>query len=314
VAKASAWEPQFGYSPSPAGTTAFVSSLARPTLAEAGPWLVASRQDIFLGHSLLQLNPEWKRGRQPIGSCVGWGASLTAAMLAACDILIRREREGYGGRILEAATYGFSRVEARNLDHNYGGDGSYGAAAAKGVVKYGTLLADHDYAGKRYASGVAEIERKWGRDGVPDELEPFAAEHRVAEVTLVRNFDDVAKAISNGYPVAICSTQGFRMTFDKAGDGTGGWLVPSGSWPHCQMIAGVFWGGRPCAVVVNSWADCYSGPVDERLPPQFQRSSGKVDAAVIDRMIGGDNSDSFAYAGFGGFAPSQLSNWTGGVL
>ena len=224
MAKSAGWEPQFGYAPSPAGTSAFVSSLPRPTLAEAGPWLTITKQDVFLGSLLLQLNPAWKRGRQPVGSCVGWGWSLAAEMLSAADILIRHDREGYGGRILEAATYGLSRVEARNLDHNYGGDGSYGAAAAKAVTRYGTILADHDYAGKRYASGVAEIERQFGRDGLPNELEPYAAQHKVGEVTLVRSFEDVAKAIANGYPVAICSTLGFRMTFETDGDGIGAGL------------------------------------------------------------------------------------------
>lgn len=308
-------EKPFGYNPSPEGTSAFVASLARPTLTEAGFALEAAPRDVFLGEFLLRLDPHWTRGVQPIGSCVGWGWSLAAQMLAACDICVRNERESYGGRILEAATYGFSRVEARNLDHNYGGDGSYGAAAAKAVTTYGTLYADRDYNGKAYASADKALERGWGRDGVPDFLEPYAAEHKVMEVTLVRNFDDVLRAISNGYPVAICASQGFSLTFTKDADGNGGWLKPSSEpWPHCQMIAGTVGGSRPGAVVVNSWGDCYAGSVDPRLPEPFQRSAGKVDADVIDRMIGGDRSDSFALAGYSGFAPSQIGDWTGGIL
>lgn len=310
-----AFKPIFGYDPSPAGTSAFVSSLPRPTLAEAGPHLQPGNRDVFLGALLTSIDPSWKRGAQPIGSCVGWGWSLAVQMLAVCDIVLRGEREAYGGRVLEAATYGFSRVEARGLDKNWSGDGSYGAAAAKAVTKYGTLYADRDYNGKRYKSAAAKLERAWGRDGVPDELEPFAAQHKVLEVTLVRNFDDVVKCISNGYPVALCSTVGFHMTFEKDSEGYGGWLKPNprDPWRHCQMIGGVFHGKRPGAVVPNSWADCYGGPVDERLPVQFQRSAGKVDADVIDRMIGPD-SDTFALAGYAGFAPSLMSNWTGGVL
>lgn len=309
------FKPAFGYTPSRDGTSAFVASLARPTMTEAGAALFASPRDVFLGEFLLKLDPAWQRGSQPIGSCVGWGWSLAVQMLAVCDICIRNEREGYGGRVLEAATYALSRVEARNLDRNHGGDGSYGAAAAKAVTKYGTIYADRDYNGKSFRSADAKLERTWGRDGLPDWLEPFAAQHKVHEVTLVRNFGDVVKAVSNGYPVAICSTQGFRMTFATDGEGRGGWLKPSPDpWPHCQMIAGVVQGSRPGAHVVNSWGDCYSGAVDERLPPAFQRSTGKVDAEVIDRMIGGDNSDSFAVAGYSGFAPSQISDWTGGVL
>ena len=55
-------------------------------------------------------------------------------MLAACDIVIRGESEEYGGDVLAASVYGFSRVEARGGKQNNGGDGSYGAAAAKAVT------------------------------------------------------------------------------------------------------------------------------------------------------------------------------------
>jgi hypothetical protein len=317
VSMAGEFKPTFGYDASPAGTAAFVSSLPRPTLDEAGAFLMASPREVFLGEFLLRLDPGWKRLSQPIGSCVGWGWSLAVQMLAACDICVRNEREGYGGRVLEAATYGFSRVEARGLDSNYGGDGSYGAAAAKAVTKYGTLYADRDYNGHTYKSADAKLERGWGRDGVPDFLEPFAAERRVLEAVLVRNFTDVVKAVSNGYPVAICSTRAFHMKFTADAGGRGGWLKPNPAdrWPHCQMISGCFASGpRPWARVENSWGDCYSGPVDERVPAAFQRCGGKVDADEIDRMIGGSDSDSFAIAGYSGFAPSQLSDWTGGVF
>lgn len=311
------FKPTFGYDPSPKGTTAFVASLPRPTLAEAGAFLLPSHREVFLGEFLLRLDPGWERKRQPIGSCVGWGWSLAVQMLAAADICLRNERESYAGRVLEAATYGFSRVEARGLDKNWSGDGSFGAAAGKAVTKYGTLYADRDYSGKSYQSADAKLERGWGKDGVPDFLEPFAAEHKVLEVTLVRDFSDVVKCVSNGYPVAICSTRAFHMTFTRDADGRGGWLKPNPAdrWPHCQMISGCFAGGpRPWARVDNSWGDCYAGPVDERMPAAFQRCGGKVDAEEIDRMIGGDNSDTFALAGYSGFAPSQIGDWTGGVF
>ena len=105
--------PLFGYESDPKAQSKFVSSLAKPTMADAGPGLEVAQHDVFLGHYLLKVNPHWQRGRQEIGSCVGWGWSLSCDVLAACDILLRGERESFGGRVLEAGTYGFSRVEAR---------------------------------------------------------------------------------------------------------------------------------------------------------------------------------------------------------
>jgi hypothetical protein len=74
----------------------------------------------------------------------------------------------------------------------------------------------------------------------------------------------------------------------------------------------VRFGDRPGAFVENSWGDCYEGTVDQALPVQFQRSGGWVDADVIDRLVRGD--DSYALAGYQGFEPNLLPNWTGGWL
>lgn len=296
--------PLFGYEADPKASEKFVSSLKTPTLASAGPGLEYVERDTFLGHYLLKVQPSWLRGAQQIGSCVGWGWSLSVDVLAACDILFRGDHESFGGRTIEAATYGFSRVEARGVKSNPGGDGSYGAAAAKAVTKFGTLHFGQVYDGKSFDKPSGQLEQEWGRNGVPDELEPFAAKHKVAEVTLVQDFKDIAKAVVNGYPVAVCSGLGFSMTLRD-----GGWLRQTGSWAHCQMVLGVRFGSRPGAFVENSWGDCYDGDIDASLPVQFQRSGGWVDADVMDRMVAGD--DSYALAGYNGFAPTQLPDWTG---
>jgi hypothetical protein len=300
--------PLFGYAPDRKGTEAFLATLSRPTLSQAGPDLALDEsRDVFLGSALLSVSPEWKRGSQKIGSCVGWGWSLSCDILAACDILLRNEPEAYGGRVLEASVYGFSRVEVRG-QKNYGGDGSYGGAAAKAVTKYGTLHYGQKYNGQQFTDNSGSREKEWGRDGVPDSLEKFAAEHKVQSVALVASFEDTAKSLQNGYPVALCSGMGFSMTLRE------GYMTPMGSWAHCQMAAGVRWSPEPAILVVNSWGDCYQGTVDKNLPAQFQRSAGWVKAKDFTRMIG-PGEDSFALAGYSGFKPRTLpENWLRGVL
>lgn len=298
--------PMFGYAPDREGTDAFLSSLPKPLLSQAGPDLALDEsRDVNLGEYLLQCDPGWKRGSQKIGSCVGWGWALSVDMLACCDVLMRNEAEVYGGRTLEASVYAFSRVEVRG-QRNLGGDGSYGGAAAKAVNKFGTLHYGVDYAGERFTDNSGIREKNWGRDGVPDHLEPFAAKHKVSGVALVTNFEDAAKAIQNGYPVAVCSMRGFSMTLRD------GYLTPMGSWAHCMMFAGVKWKPRPALLCVNSWGECYQGTVDPALPAQFQRSAGWVESSVCTAMLKGE--DSFALSGYSGFAPRTLPDWTGGVL
>lgn len=299
--------PLTGYTPNRAATQAFLRSMPKPTLAEAGPDLALDEgRDVFLGQYLLKCDPGWKRGAQKIGSCVGWGWALSCDILAACDIHLRGEHEVYGGRVLEASVYAFSRVEIRG-QRNLGGDGSYGSAAAKAVTKFGTLHYGQNYNGTIITDvGSGTREKEWGRDGVPDELEPFAAEHKVSDVALVADFASAAKAIQNGYPVAVCSMRGFSM---KLRDG---YLTPMGTWAHCMMFAGVKWKPKPALLCVNSWGDCYEGTVDESLPVQFQRSAGWVEADVCTEMLAGE--DSFALSGYSGFAPRHLENWTGVAL
>ncbi len=300
--------PLMGYQPNRAGTDAFLASLPRPMLSQAGPDLVLDEsRDVFLGSALLKCDPGWKRGAQKIGSCVGWGWSLSCDILACCDVLLRGEAETYGGRTLEASVYGFSRVEVRG-QRNLGGDGSYGGAAAKAVTKFGTLHYGIDYGGTTLTDNSGSREREWGRDGVPDHLEPYAAQHKVSSVAMVKTFEDAARAIQNGYPVAVCSMQGFTMTLRD-----GGYLTPAGTWAHCMMFAGVRWKPYPALLCVNSWGDCYSGDVDKSLPVQFQRSAGWVRAETCTRMLAGE--DSFALSGYAGFAPRKLpENWLERIL
>lgn len=298
--------PLMGYVPDRKGTDAFLSTLPRPTLAQAGPDLVLDEsRDVFLGQYLLQVAPDWKRGSQKIGSCVGWGWSLSCDILAACDVLLRNEAETYGGRVLEASVYAFSRVEVRG-QRNLGGDGSYGGAAAKAVTKFGTLHYGVNYEGVTFSDNSGTREKEWGRDGVPDQFEKFAAQHKVNSVALVKDFEAAAKAIQNGYPVAVCSMRGFSMTLRD------GYLTPMGQWAHCMMFAGVRWKPKPALLCVNSWGDCYQGTVDPNLPTQFQRSAGWVEAPVCTSMLQGE--DSFALSGYAGFPRRVLPDWTGGVL
>jgi hypothetical protein len=298
----------FGYSPNRDGTDHFLASLAKPTLAQAGPDLaIDETRDVFLGSYLLKCDPGWKRGAQKIGSCVGWGWAMSCDILAACDIHVRSEAEVYGGRVLEASVYAFSRVEVRG-GRNLGGDGSYGGAAAKAVTQYGTLHYGIDYAGEKFTDNSGIREKEWGRDGVPDRLEKYAANHKVSSVALVTDFEQAAKAIQNGYPVAVCSMQGFSMTLRD-----GGYLSPMGSWAHCMMFVGVRWKPYPALLCANSWGECYSGDVDKTLPVQFQRSAGWVRAETCTRMLKGE--DSFALSGYSGFAPRKLDgNWLEGIL
>ena len=302
----------FGYLPDPDGAAAFVASLPHPTLTTAGPDLVADQKtDVVLYPALLECLPGWRRGSQGnVGSCVGWAASLAVDFVAALDVIVRDEAEEVRGRVVEASLYGFSRVEARGQKVNAGGDGSTGFHAAKAIRDFGCLHYGVSYGGDIIEPrNQQQRDKDWGRNGVPDHLEPFAKERRCVETTLAVDFDQAAAAIQNGYPVMVCSGQGFSMARDEDG-----FCKPGGVWWHAMVFAGVRWGRRPGLLCFNSWGD--SNTVGKHYPatmPEAVRNcSFWVDADVATKMLSGR--DSYVYAGYSGFKRTALPDWTGGAL
>ena len=301
----------FGYDPDPTGAAAFVKTLARPTLAQAGPDLATDEKtDAFIYEALLKCSPRWERGSQGnVGSCVGWASSMCVDILAAADIVYRKEPEVWGGRTIEASLYGLSRVESRGLRVNSGGDGSTGFHAAKSIRDYGCLHYGQDYGGTRFDAHSSQRERDWGRNGLPDVLEPFARERRAGETTLCTSFLDVAKAVGNGYAVCVCSMQGFSMARDDEG-----FCRPGGTWPHAMCIAGIRRGKRPGVLICNSWgaSNTVGKHYPENIPEAVRVCSFWCDADVIDLMTKGE--DTYTYAGYSGFKATRIENWTGGTL
>src|SRR5438552_3544002 len=59
--------------------------------------------------------------------------------------------------------------------------------------------------------------RDFGRRGVPADIAAAAKEHPVKGCALVKTRPDVKRAVLQGYPVAVCSDQGFRMERDSTG-------------------------------------------------------------------------------------------------
>jgi hypothetical protein len=144
---------------------------------------------------------------------------------------------------------------------------------------------------------------------VPDVLEPYAKLRRCSETTLAVNFEQAAAAIQNGYPVVVCSGQGFSMSRDEDG-----FCRPGGVWWHCMTLAGVRWGKRPGLLCFNSWGDSNTvgRHYPETMPTAVRNCSFWVDAVTCTKMLSGR--DSYVYAGYSGFQPTTMPDWTGDVL
>jgi hypothetical protein len=252
--------------------------------------------DVFLWQACRQATGDLlpPRDQKSVGSCVSFGTASAIEHLLCVQIASGASEEFRD--LAQEVIYGGSRVEIGG--GTIRGDGSIGAWAAKFVTTYG-VVARGKYGQYDLRSYDESRCREYGRSGVPDELEPLARQHPVKDASNVRSWDECKAAIRNGYPIAVCSSQGFTMQRDAEG-----FCKASGTWAHCMAIIGIRGGSRPGAFLLNSWGgSAHTGP---RGPGDPSPAGFWADAAVVDRML--KQGDSWAFSHAVGF-PARKLNW-----
>ena len=284
-----------------------VAALERPLFSLAAPEAAGSGEGktVLLYHAVRQVFGRDLVHRQTVGDCVSHGWALGVDYLSAVEEVMHGERENQTTETATEPLYAYSRVEVGGGKLG-GGDGSVGGWAARAVRQGGTLLRkqyrlDGQAADFRRYSGTTAREMGRPRNGVPDWIEPTMAEHPVRQTSLVTDYDEARDAIANGYPVPVCSGQGFSITRDRDG-----FARPQGTWRHCMLFIGVADEGRPGLLCQNSWgANWNSGPYGHHDIPD---GSFWVDADVATRMLRGK--DSYAMSSYAGYPiRDTLTDW-----
>lgn len=284
----------FGWVNRPREVTAYVATLTMPVFGAGAPALKDSGkgQVVLLHKALIELMGSFPVHNQTIGDCVSHGWGLGVDVLKAVQIATEKRQETWAGEAATEVIYAGSRVEIGG-GRLGNGDGSLGAWAADWVAKYG-IVPRGKHGSIDLSTYDGQRAKSWGARGrgVPDELEPIAREHPVQTVSLVRSYEEARDAIANGYPVPVCSMQGFEMTRDSKG-----FARPKGTWPHCMLFMAVDDAdGRPGLLCMNSWGPNWiSGPKRHDQPD----GSFWVDADVATRML--RDGDSFAISNFVGY-------------
>jgi hypothetical protein len=241
-------------------------------LFQAAPHLFggpAPTQPVLLYHAWRQVlgqDPDYPA--QQIGDCVSFGHAHANDLLQCVEAALSP------GMVFQETDTEFLYGESRKVAGILGNqDGCYGAAAVKamttvGMVSRTMLGSDGTYSGQRA--------KDWGRTGPPEAIETKAAAFKLGSAALVSNWDELVAALHNGYPVTICTGQGFTLERDNQG-----FCKASGTWGHCMFLAGIRF-DRPGACVIQSWgADQPAGPtaLDQ---PSF---SFWVDQPVVERIL-----------------------------
>jgi hypothetical protein len=235
----------------------------------------------------------------PVGCCVGAGNKHGADVCQGVQVT----RDGGEFKTLSAEViYGLSRVDIGG--GRMRGDGSVGAWAAQAMEKVG-VAAMQKYAGDDLTTFSPLRARAYGSRGVPADIKAAAKEHPVKATALVRTWADVQRAVSQGYPVPVCSDVGFEDANGSPGTrDSQGFVRARGTWPHCMCLIGVRGGDRPGAFCLNSWGDdAHHGP---RVPADAPAAGFWVDAATVERMV--SQGDSFSLSDMTTF-PSRKLDW-----
>jgi hypothetical protein len=233
--------------------------------------------------------------QQNVGCCVGCGWTHCADVCQAAAIVAGQSFEWRP--VSAEVIYGGSRVEVGR--GRLSGDGSVGAWAKEYVSSRGGIAAMQKYAGADLSTFSPARARDFGRRGVPPDIAAAAREHPVKSCALVKSWPDAKRAIQQGYPVAVCSDQGFRMERDSTGR-----CRPQGTWSHCMALIAVRIGPNEGGFLLNSWGDsAHTGPA---WPPDMPVAGFWADSAVLDRML--RQGDSFALADVAGF-PQRKLDW-----
>ncbi len=251
-----------------------VVAASLPTFAQVGAPLIqagAPDADILLYRAFKDVVGDYiPYPRQEIGDCVSFGHAHGNDLLQCVEAAIQGLK--FTREELETDTealYGMAREVGGMLG---GQDGCYGSAAVKAMTTLGMVprSAVAPYSGKRA--------KDWGYHGAPAEIKAKAAKWKLGNAALVKTWDELVAAMSNGYPVTICTGMGFTMHRDDHG-----FCTPSGSWGHCMLLCGLRHGSRPGACVFQSWGvNVPDGPRDLDQPD----NTFWVDRGPIERILG----------------------------
>ena len=293
----------FGYEPDPQGAKAFAESLPALSFAAAAPDAMqkAEHVDTFLHRAMdkahrARYGKPFSPERQGIGDCVSWGAANAVFCAEAVEWELGNRDEPPIVPSTEVL-YGGSRVEARGKPGDgskpVGGwsDGSTGYAAAKWLRDWGVVYREQYRLKKKggvgvevldlrdYSSDRAKLFGAYGAGGKGDEgrVDAIAKQTPCSHVVNVKTWDEVAAAITSGFPVTIASSQGFNKTRDSDG-----FCRPQGTWRHQMCLVSIRFGDRPGALCVNSWGDYCDGG---KFPDDQPDGSFWIDKATVERII-----------------------------
>jgi len=267
------------------------------------------RRDTALWPALFAAWPSWHWGIQPTGDCTRWMQQHLLDVLLA-NLWAAGKARKPDALVAGESIYGFAKCELAN-SYRYHGAGSTGYDVAEACVKYGSLYR-LDYRQNGQACDLrqeTELSKTWGDRGrgVPDWLEPIAAQHKAKDRVKINSPTEMGLLIQAGYPCQYCGYTSWGTSRNQDGIAT----RFSSGW-HAIAATGVRWNsnGEPLAfwIANTGHGDHCNGPSGPLAMPEVYAECGSwVPVAKIAPVI--EAGDCFTTTFVDGWPILQLPDW-----
>ncbi len=247
---------------------------------------------------LKKLDPTAFEERQRTGDCVAHGSRNARDMARAAGIIARKERYGWYERGALERTYG-----ARG----HGGQGMSPGVASKFERDVGFLPRDKfDYVD--LSAYNPDVAIRWGRSGVPREVQSACNTHKVGVISIVRSQDDLMDAMINGYG----AHSGQYAAWDASPNKQHYYNRISPGWNHDMAIGGYddtksFWPFRVW-FLMQEWGQWNQKPKEwpKDYPPWVP---GMIVVKDDDFQVCIDGQDCWLYGSVDGYPPQSLPDY-----
>jgi hypothetical protein len=246
----------------------------------------------------LKLDPKAFSERQTTGDCVSHGSRNARDTTRAVEILVNKEPESWFARGATEPTYG-----ARG----HGGQGMSPARASQFERDVG-FLARKDYEIVDLSKYDSTIGTRWGRTGVPSEVQELCKKNKVGRIANVRTQRELMDALFNGY---ACHSGQYAAWQPSPSSRNVHELAAKG-WNHDMAVLGYddtkeHWPFRVW-FVVNSWG-AWNQPIKDwpkDYPPQVP---GMIVTTEEDFDVCVSSGDCWVYGSIDGYPPQRLPDY-----
>jgi len=238
-------------------------------LVDVAPWIKDSGEGktVVLWKAVKELTGNYFAYKpQTRGTCVGRAGGRSGDILKAIEYLRSNARCDEFKKVSSEAVYALARVEIGG--GRIRGDGAVVSDAIEAVRRYGFIeRGKHVINGQEFTIPPEDDDSlavAWGspRNGLPDPLEKIAAEHRVQQYAVIRNYEDARDAIANGFVVWFGTSVAFWWSLPAKRD-RNGFLRRKGRTAHSWIAVGVNDDNQKPGILLDnkSWGDDWvTGP------------------------------------------------------